>query len=160
MGFWQPAQWACWLKSRKAIAKEKPSAPLFPLHGFVPGPSQLLCLPKGLDTVAQLHLQAPDTSLEHSQSSGRRQPRKPITIDTFHTSSLLGLYKRSRRPQPKKTISFLCNCQSQKVAADVAQGCSCNTDRHPCKHYFRFLIGFSQQLNANTLWTMCFLISF
>lgn len=48
----------------------------------------------------------------------------------------LALCTRSRRLQPKKNISFPCNCQSQKVAEDVAQGCSCTTDRHPRKHYF------------------------
>lgn len=39
------------------VQTEKPPAPLSypsPLQGSVEGPSQLLCLPKGLDTVAQL----------------------------------------------------------------------------------------------------------
>lgn len=41
-------------KSMQTIVKGKPPPPLFTLHGFEPGPSQLLCLPRGLDTVAQL----------------------------------------------------------------------------------------------------------
>lgn len=59
MWVWQAAQWVCRLKSSQATVKGKPPAPLSPpppppLHGFVEGPSQLLCLPKRLDTVAQL----------------------------------------------------------------------------------------------------------
>lgn len=60
MGFWQPVEWR--LKSREATVKGNPSAPLSTcstLRGFVPGPSQLQCLPKCLDTVVQLALLAP-----------------------------------------------------------------------------------------------------
>lgn len=97
--------------------KEKPRAPLSPLHGFVPGPSQLLCLPKGPDTVAQLHLQAPNTNLEHIQSSGRRQPRKPLTIDTFHTSSLPGpLYEeQSGGHNPKRPYLFFATASCRRL---------------------------------------------
>lgn len=55
-----------------------------PLQGSADGPSQLLCLPKGRDTVAQLAPTGP--CLELSQSNVRRQPRKPLAIDNSHST--------------------------------------------------------------------------
>lgn len=101
--------------------KEKPSTTLSPLRGFVPGPSQLLCLPKGLDTVAQLHLQAPDTSLERSQSRSRKLPREPITIDTFPTSSLPGLSHKEQEGTTQKDQVFSLQLP---VAEDCSKSCT------------------------------------
>lgn len=50
---WQTARWRCRLESRCTL-KRKPPAPRPALQGSAEGPRQPLCLPKGLDTVAQL----------------------------------------------------------------------------------------------------------
>lgn len=41
-------------KKQTGYSERKAPPPPYTLHGFEPGPSQLLYLPKGLDTVAQL----------------------------------------------------------------------------------------------------------
>lgn len=71
MRFWQAAQWLCRLKSRQAIESLMPL--LLICKAVLKVPVSCCVYPRALTQWPSSHLQAPDTRLELSQSSGRRQ---------------------------------------------------------------------------------------
>lgn len=78
----------------------------FNLQGSVEGPRQLLCLPKGLDTVAQL---APTSPWQQpgAQPKQRRKQRKLATIDDSHSAApRLPTENSNTNPLPPEWLSI------------------------------------------------------
>lgn len=148
MGFWQAVQWVCRLKSRQAIVKGKPPPPLSPpflLHGFVPGPRQLLCLPKGLDTVAQLaptgpwHQPGAQPKQWHKTAKKTTNNRQLSQLSLFASSLAGPFHKEQSWDQKPKRTNLL-------FETTVAQGCCCNRHSHKCCNFLSLI---SHSLNIN-----------
>ena len=116
MGFWQVAGWLCRFESGQVIEKEKPHASLSPPTppcGIVPGPSQLLCLPKGLDTVAQLaptgpwHQPGPQPN-QLQKTDKKATNNRPLSLFTSTPPQRVAFSTRSeaRGQNPKRQFIF------------------------------------------------------